>query len=129
MAKNAKVEKVKGEVVARVADGGFVEGLAQRTAASAQASAVFGEAVKRGDVKVIPVARSRWFFGGGSGNSPEGSGGGGGGAGWVSPIGYIEVREDGVEFKRIPDRRGPMLAGVAAVGIAGLVIARAIGRG
>jgi uncharacterized spore protein YtfJ len=119
----AKPEKVKGELVARVEEGGLVERLAERTSATARASAVFGEPVKRGDVKVIPVARARWAFGGGTGASPEGSGGGGGGAGWVSPIGYIEVREDGVEFKRIPDRRWIGVA-AAAVGVAGILAAR-----
>ena len=123
----AKVEKVKGELVARVEDGGLVERLAERTGATAQASAVFGEAVKRGDVKVIPVARARWGFGGGTGTSPEGSGGGGGGAGWVTPIGYIEVREDGAEFKPIRGR-GPIWAGIAAIGVAGLAIAREVSR-
>jgi uncharacterized spore protein YtfJ len=120
----AKPEKVKGELVARVEEGGLVERLAERTSATARASAVFGEPVKRGDVKVIPVARARWAFGGGTGASPEGSGGGGGGAGWVSPIGYIEVREDGVEFKRIPDRRWIGVAAAAAVGVAGILAAR-----
>jgi uncharacterized spore protein YtfJ len=123
----AKPEKVKGELIARVEGGSLVERLAERTSATARASAVFGEPVKRGDVKVIPVARARWGFGGGTGTSPEGSGGGGGGAGWVTPIGYIEVREDGAEFKRIPDRRWMGVA-AAAVGVAALTVGRALIR-
>jgi uncharacterized spore protein YtfJ len=122
-----KAERVKGELVARVESGGLVERLAERTSATARASAVFGEPVKRGDVKVIPVARARWAFGGGSGDSPEGSGAGGGGAGWVTPIGYIEVREDGVEFKRIPDRRWMGVA-AAAVGVAAMAFGRSFIR-
>ncbi len=89
----------------RAIEDGLVERLAKRLGAAAKASAVFGKPVKRGDVTVIPVARARWAFGGGSGVSPEGSGGGGGGAGMVSPIGYIEVRDGGAEFKPIADRR------------------------
>ena len=123
----AKEEKVKGELVARVEEGGMVERLAQRTAASAKASAVFGQAVKRGDVKVIPVARARWGFGGGSGTSPEGSGGGGGGAGWVTPIGYIEVHEDHAEFKAIRDPRRPAAA-LAAIGVAAAAVAAVLSR-
>ena len=124
----ASEEEVRGELVARGEDGGFVERLAQRIGASAQASAVFGEAVKRGDVKVIPVARARWAFGGGTGQSPEGSGGGGGGAGMVSPIGYIEVHEDHAEFKPLRDPRRTAAA-IAAVGVAvAAVVAGAISR-
>jgi uncharacterized spore protein YtfJ len=123
----ADEEEVRGELVARAGEDDLVDRLAERLGASMQASAVFGEAVKRGNTKVIPVARARWAFGGGSGASPEGSGGGGGGAGMVSPIGYIEVRKDGAEFKPIRGR-GPLWAGAAALGIAGLAIARAISR-
>jgi uncharacterized spore protein YtfJ len=115
----ASEEDIRAELVARAGEDGLVERLAARLGASVRASAVFGEAVKRGNVKVIPVARARWAFGGGSGVSPEGSGGGGGGAGMVSPIGYIEVRKDGAEFRPIRDRR------LAAVGIGALAIATA----
>ncbi len=123
----ASEEEVRGELVARSDDGGFVERLAKRTSVTAKASTVFGKPVKRGDVTVIPVARARWAFGGGSGASPEGSGAGGGGGGMVSPIGYIEVREDGAEFKPIRGR-GPIWAGIAAIGVAGLAIARELSR-
>ena len=124
----AREEEVRGELVPRVEEGGLVERLAERMGAGARASAVFGEAVKRGDVKVIPVARARWAFGGGSGTSPDGSGGGGGGAGMVSPIGYIEVREDGAEFKPLRDPRRTAAA-IAALGVAAAaVVAGAISR-
>ena len=119
----ASEEEVRGELVARSDDGGFVEGLAKRTSATAKASTVFGKPVKRGGVTVIPVARARWAFGGGSGASPEGSGAGGGGAGMVSPIGYIEVRDGEAVFKPIRGR-GPVWAGVAAAGIAAVAVAR-----
>ncbi|HEY8000444.1 MAG TPA: spore germination protein GerW family protein [Solirubrobacterales bacterium] len=120
-------EQVRGELAARAGEDGIVERLAKRTGASAKASAVFGKPVEREGVTVIPVARARWGFGGGSGTSQEGSGGGGGGAGIVSPLGYIEVREGGAEFKPIRDRRLIGL-GVAALGVAAVAAARIAGR-
>ena len=120
----ASEDQVTGELVMRTGEDGLVERLAKRLGAAAKASAVFGKPVKRGDVTVIPVARARWAFGGGSGVSPEGSGGGGGGAGIVSPIGYIQVRDDGAEFKPIRDRRwvglGAAALGLVAIGLAHL---------
>ncbi len=89
----------------------FVERLANRVGARANASAVFGEAVTRDDVTVIPVAKVRWGFGGGAGrgvdskdvgkDSGEGSGGGGGLT--ASPLGYIEIVDGHADFKRIRD--------------------------
>jgi uncharacterized spore protein YtfJ len=72
----------------------------------AQVSTVFGEPVERAGLTVVPVAKVRFGFGGGGGGGSgsgeeEGSGGGGGGGGLVSPVGYIEVRDEGAEFKRI----------------------------
>ena len=122
----ASEEEVRGEVVSRVEDA-FVERLAERVGATVRASAVFGEAVKRGNVKVIPVARARWGFGGGSGSSPDGSGTGGGGGGWISPIGYIEIHKDRAEFKPIRDPRRAA-AVIAATGVVAGVLAGAILR-
>jgi uncharacterized spore protein YtfJ len=93
----------------------------------AEASTVFGEPVERDGVTVIPVARARFGFGGGGGAGAhagdEGSGGGGGGGAWVSPVGYIEIRDGNAEFKRIS---GPvdLLAFVAAASLAALVARR-----
>ena len=71
----------------------------------ANASTVFGEAVEREGITVIPVARARFGFGGGGGaggrEGEEGSGGGGGGGAIVSPVGYIEVRDGAAQFRRI----------------------------
>ncbi len=47
----------------------------------------------------IERARNR-----GKESSDEGSGGGGGGGVAVSPVGYIEVRDNSAEFKRILTR-------------------------
>ena len=43
----------------------FLTNLAEKLGAAAKASLVFGEAVERDGVTVIPVAKSRWGFGGG----------------------------------------------------------------
>ncbi len=45
----------------------LAERLAEKIGSSARATAVFGEAVERDGVTVIPVAKARWGFGGGDG--------------------------------------------------------------
>jgi uncharacterized spore protein YtfJ len=83
----------------------LLERIGETVGRRAQASTVFGEPVEREGVTVVPVAKARFGFGGGGGSGAreegEGSGGGGGGGVYVSPIGYIEVRDRGSEFKRI----------------------------
>ena len=106
------------------------ERLADRLGSSFRASSVFGKPIERKGVTVIPVARARWAFGGGSGSDPAGGthGGGGGGMGTVRPVGYIEVRKDKVVFKPIRDWR---MIGVAAAGVlavTGLLAGRALRR-
>ena len=81
----------------------LLERIGKAVGQRAQASAVFGEAVRDGGLTVIPVARARFGFGGGAGGrqGEVGSGGGGGGGAAVTPIGFIEVREGGAKFNRI----------------------------
>lgn len=120
----ATPEKVEADVSA-AATGGLLEGLADRIGARVQSSAVFGPAVERGGVTVIPVARARWGFGGGAGGEGGSEGAGGGGGGIVSPLGYIEVRESGAEFRPIRDRRLVAAAAATTICVAGL-LARAL---
>ena len=94
----------------------------------AQVSTVFGEPVERAGLTVIPVAKVRFGFGGGGGGGSgsgdeEGSGGGGGGGGLVSPVGYIEVRDDGAAFKRISTAMD-LLPLAAAASLAALALKR-----
>jgi hypothetical protein len=105
---------------------GFTEQLAERVGAAARASAVFGEPVEGQGVTVVPVARARWGFGGGSGgrDGEEGAGGGGGTA--VSPVGYIELRAGEARFRRIHNR-ARIGAAVAAWGLSTAVAFR-VGR-
>jgi uncharacterized spore protein YtfJ len=84
----------------------------------ATVSTVFGDAVERQGITVIPVARARFGFGGGGGaggrGNEQGSGGGGGGGAVVSPIGYIEVHDGSAHFKRISSPFDLVAVAVAA---------------
>jgi uncharacterized spore protein YtfJ len=83
----------------------LLDRIGQTVGQKAQVSTVFGEPVERDSVTVIPVAKTRFGFGGGGGTGTkqgdEGTGGGGGGGAVISPVGYIELRNGGAEFKRI----------------------------
>jgi uncharacterized spore protein YtfJ len=89
--------------------GAILDRLAERLRGAANAAAVYGTPVVRDGVTVIPVAKVRWGFGGGggTGRSPggngAGSGEGGGGGVLATPMGYIEMRDGGTEFKQIND--------------------------
>src|SRR6266542_1616351 len=83
----------------------IAERLAERFGSIARASAVFGEPVVREGITVIPVARARTGFGGGSGGDAEhGAGEGGGGAAMVTPVGWIEITDSGSRFRRLVNR-------------------------
>jgi uncharacterized spore protein YtfJ len=81
--------------------------------------------VERDGVTIIPVAKVRWGFGGGSGSKSGKRGKGGGGGMHAAPLGYIEIKEGETEFKPIRD---PMtLVPIVAVGgFAGWVLLRAL---
>jgi uncharacterized spore protein YtfJ len=106
----------------------LLEQIGQAVGQRAQVSTIFGEPVEREGVTVVPVAKARFGFGGGGGSgshreADEGSGGGGGGGVTVSPIGYIEIRDHGSEFRRITTR-ADLLALVAAASVALIAIGR-----
>ena len=105
----------------------LLERVGQTVGERANVSTIFGEAVEREGVTVIPVAKARFGFGGGGGSGSregdEGSGGGGGGGVAVSPIGYIEVRDRGAEFRRISTPTD-ILALAAAASLAALTVKR-----
>src|SRR5262249_55511096 len=98
----------------------LLEQIGQTVGERAQASAIFGQPVERGAVTVVPVAKGRFGLGGGGGSHEErqGFGRGGGGGVAVTPIGYIEVRDDGSGFKRISTSRDLLaLAAAASIGL------------
>ena len=103
----------------------FVERVAEKMGVHASAKAVFADPIQQDGVTVIPVAKLRWGFGGGSGRKQGKRGKGGGGGMHASPLGYIEIKDGQTEFKPIRD---PMtLVPIAAVGsIAGWILLRAI---
>jgi uncharacterized spore protein YtfJ len=107
----------------------LLERIGQTVGQKAQVSTIFGEPVERDAVTVIPVAKARFGFGGGGGGGSregdEGSGGGGGGGAIVSPVGYIEVRDHGAEFKRISTPRD-LLALIVAASAAAFAVKRLI---
>jgi uncharacterized spore protein YtfJ len=78
--------------------------LAEKLGVTARAATVFGEAVERDGMTVIPVAKARWGLGGGSGKHGiaghrEGMGGGGGVV--VQPVGFIEMSNGESRFRPI----------------------------
>jgi uncharacterized spore protein YtfJ len=117
----------------KAADGGrvddFLERIAERVGGTANVRAVFGDPIERGGVTVIPVAKVRWGFGGGSGTGPvavgpgnpgtppfsdavdasgtttdsatRSTGAGGGGGVTADPIGWLEIGPDGATFQAI----------------------------
>ncbi len=87
----------------------FVGTMAEKLGAVARAATVYGEPVERDGVTVIPVAKARWGFGGGGGHrkdkgdgdkQEEGGVGGGGGV-QVTPVGFIEIRNNEANFRPI----------------------------
>jgi uncharacterized spore protein YtfJ len=86
----------------------MLDKLGERIGMRASVRAVFGEPVERGEVTIIPVARVRWGYGGGSGTGPVRSdatdgqtmsgGSGAGGGVMADPMGYVEVRHDGAAY-------------------------------
>lgn len=115
--------------------GDFVERLGERVGLNAtmSARAVFGEPVERDGITVIPVARTRWGFGGGSGSGGDesiaggehGEGSGGGGGAMSSPLGFIEIANGQATFRRIDDpvAMWPLLV---AGSISAWIVARAL---
>src|SRR6266478_505730 len=75
----------------------FITHLAETIGSRANAAAVFGEPIVRGNTTVVPVAQARWGLGGGGGR--DGSGGGGGMV--VKPVGYLVMRDSEVEYYEI----------------------------
>lgn len=103
----------------------FVERVAERMGMQASAKAVYAEAVERDGVTVIPVAKVRWGFGGGTGRKQGKRGKGAGGGLQAAPLGYIEIKEGQTEFKPIRDPMS-LVPLVAMGGLAGWIVLRSL---
>jgi uncharacterized spore protein YtfJ len=106
----------------------FIEQLAQRLGISANAATVYGEPVERGEVTVIPVAKAKYGFGGGSGTNKTGEEGFGGGGGVsVTPIGYIEIKGGTTQFRKIRDPQS-LIKALAVGGLFTVLTLRSISK-
>jgi uncharacterized spore protein YtfJ len=101
----------------------FIGGMGEKLGAAARAATIFGDPVEREGVTVIPVARARWGFGGGMGRRKNEDGAGGGGGAQVTPVGFIELKNGGAEFRPI---RTVSLPWMIAGGLATLFLLRRI---
>jgi uncharacterized spore protein YtfJ len=105
--------------------GDLVEKLVESLGAQLATSTVYGAAVERDGVSVVPVAVARLGFGGGSGMDPrkQQEGEGGGGFGSVAPVGYIELKDGRTRF--VPIVHPARMAALFLVAVlAALAIAR-----
>ena len=108
--------------------------LVESLGGTASAQAVFGAAVEKDGVTIVPVARVRYGAGGGGGRGagrkkrgdgdPDQVGYGQGGGVQAAPVGYIELRDGRANYKRIADPVRPMavlllfpLVGVISFGL------------
>jgi uncharacterized spore protein YtfJ len=104
----------------------FLERMVERIGVHARSTSVYSEPISKDGVTIVPVAKVRWGFGGGSGSkvgSQRGSGGGGGIR--VTPVGYIELKDGRSDFKPIRDPAS-FVPIVVAGGAAGFVLLRAL---
>jgi uncharacterized spore protein YtfJ len=106
------------EGIEQAPQGDFLDRMAERFGATAKAATIFGAPIERGEITVIPVAKVAYGFGGGRGRGNGGDGSGGGGGMRVTPVGYIEMRNEGAAYK--PIRNWAELIPVIAAG--GLLI-------
>jgi hypothetical protein len=109
---------------------GFAERFAGVVGGQAKVGTVFGEAIERDGVTVIPAARVMWGFGGGAGAGPgantEGSGGGGGIM--ASPMGYLELGNGHARFRGGPTNFAGIACLVLANGVAACLVLLGIGN-
>jgi uncharacterized spore protein YtfJ len=101
-----------------------IKELLQSMLDQANSRTVYGEPVAAEGRTVIPVARIRYGFGGGSGRkSVEEAGSGGGGGMQATPVGVVEITREGTRFLPIGQTRKLGLAVAIGVWI-GLMAAR-----
>jgi uncharacterized spore protein YtfJ len=107
-----------------------VNSILDRIRATARVELVYGEERRIGEKTIIPVAAIAYTFGGGggggagsgpahNGHSEDASGVGGGGGGGsvrVSPVGVLEITEDGTRLVPILDWTRIITTGLTVAG-------------
>jgi len=97
----------------------LLEGVADRLSVAASVRAVFGESVEHDGITVIPVAKVRIGFGGGTGSEIDAGnkreGGGGGGGGDARPAGFIELSNGRAVYRPVRDPWTGVAARLAVV--------------
>jgi uncharacterized spore protein YtfJ len=94
------------------------------------ARTVYGEPITAEGKTIVPIAKVRYGFGGGSGRrtgGEAGEGGGGGGGVVARPVGYIEVSSDGTRFVPIVDLESMSIAMGMGI-LLGLLLGTVAGR-
>ena len=94
------------EITALTERDNFITHLAEAIGSRANVATIFGQPIVREHTTVVPVGCARWGFGGGGDQSVDqpsnvrrGFGGGGGMV--VNPVGYLVIRDRGVEYHSI----------------------------
>jgi uncharacterized spore protein YtfJ len=105
----------------------FVERLAEKLGISAKAANIYGEAVERDGVTVIPVSKMAYGFGGGAGTKAGEEGSGGGGGMGIMPVGYIEIKDGNTRFRSIRDPQ-TVVKIVAISGLFAVLIVRSVAK-
>lgn len=101
----------------------LVERLAHTLGTGANATHIFAPPIERDGVTVIPVAKARYGFGGGSGTDKKQTSGRGGAV--ITPAGYIEITKDGTRYRPIRDP-GKLLPIIAAGSLLSLLAVRSL---
>lgn len=114
----------------------FLQPLLERMHSSAKVETVFGPSRQEQGRTIVPVARVAYGLGGGFGSAankktndrtaqpPPDEGAGGGGGINVTPLGVLEVTEDGTRF--VPLTKSKVVA--ASTFLAGVLVGMALGR-
>ena len=96
-----------------------VDQLMGRTGDTLTVKRVFGEAVEKDGITVIPVAAIRGAGGGGGGSDAEGAGGSGGGFGIMArPVGAFVIKDGEVNWRPAYDATRVALIGEAVAVVA-----------
>jgi uncharacterized spore protein YtfJ len=116
------------------AEANVADRIANTVAGRAGVKLAYGDPVVGDGITVVPVARVRFGFGGGGGEMPSEKtaevakhGGGGGGGAVVSPVGFLIIRGEAIEFRAIRDPArliGLVLAIAFGIGLALRGVAR-----